>query len=122
MIVIQNATPRSTSSVDDVTAMNADDIKDDVISSLPLTTPMRLDCAPLSNDVTSLGPINVDLEAIDDGDGGSVGGWLRTIVGRTAPGAYLLGKLDRFNQQRRETKRRKVTEKELRRLNRKIVS
>lgn len=77
-----------------------------------------LDCAPAfvgqqlqSVVITGSGSI--------DGGGGS---WLRTMVGRTAPGAYLLGKLDRFKQRRRESNRRRITEKELRRLNRKIVS
>jgi hypothetical protein len=56
------------------------------------------------------------------GSGVDGGSWLRTMVGRTAPGAYLLGKLDRFKQRRRESNRRRITEKELRRLNRKIVS
>jgi len=49
-------------------------------------------------------------------------GWLRAAVARTRPGAFLLARLDSFKRRQRDDGRRRVTNAQLRRLNRKIVS
>lgn len=52
----------------------------------------------------------------------SAAGWLRAAVARTRPGAFLLARFDSFKRRQRDDGRRRVTNAQLRRLNRKIVS
>lgn len=96
------------------------DLNDETGMPLSLVqTPV--DCVPTFAGSSMRSAVAASIGTVSSGGIGG-GSWLRTMVERTAPGAYLLGKLDRFKQRRRETNRRRITEKELRRLNRKIVS
>jgi len=52
----------------------------------------------------------------------SVIDWLRSAVAKTPAGVYLMEKFDSLKRRRQDDGRRRVTNDELRRLNRKIVS